>query len=135
MGIEHVVVLMYENRSFDHMLGLLDHPDPAFPRIRAQTDEFSIFLSLNILIGAAVAGLGSLWGIAAGAAFVALLPNISSSAPVIGSIHGQDVAFGVVVIAVMLLIPTGFAGLLQRIAARVVARNRRAGGISAPEAR
>ena len=24
--IEHVVVLMFENRSFDHMLGLLDHP-------------------------------------------------------------------------------------------------------------
>jgi len=24
--INHVVVLMFENRSFDHMLGLLDHP-------------------------------------------------------------------------------------------------------------
>src|SRR3954468_3794986 len=28
--IEHVVVLALENRSFDHMLGFLDHPDPAF---------------------------------------------------------------------------------------------------------
>ncbi len=28
--IEHVVVLALENRSFDHMLGTLDHPDPAF---------------------------------------------------------------------------------------------------------
>src|SRR5947209_8124814 len=28
--IEHVVVLVLENRSFDHMLGFLDHPDPAF---------------------------------------------------------------------------------------------------------
>jgi phospholipase C len=28
--IEHVVVLCLENRSFDHMLGFLDHPDPAF---------------------------------------------------------------------------------------------------------
>lgn len=28
--IEHVVVLALENRSFDHMLGLLDHPDPSF---------------------------------------------------------------------------------------------------------
>jgi branched-chain amino acid transport system permease protein len=101
----------------------------------AQPDEFSIFLSLNILIGAAVAGLGSLWGVAAGAAFVALLPNISQNAPLIGSIHGQDVAFGVVVVAVMLLIPTGFAGLLHRIAAAAeAARRRRTGGISAPEA-
>jgi phospholipase C len=28
--IEHVIVLAMENRSFDHMLGYLDHPDPAF---------------------------------------------------------------------------------------------------------
>ena len=102
----------------------------------AQPDEFSVFLSLNILIGLAVAGLGSLWGIIVGAAFVALLPNISSSAPLIGSIHGQDVAFGVVVILVILLLPTGVAGLLQRAALTLAARRRRTtGGISAPEAR
>src|SRR5215469_917056 len=28
--IAHVVVLMLENRSFDHMLGYLQHPNPAF---------------------------------------------------------------------------------------------------------
>jgi phospholipase C len=28
--IEHVIVLALENRSFDHMLGFLDHPDPTF---------------------------------------------------------------------------------------------------------
>ena len=32
--IEHVVVLMLENRSFDHMLGFLDHPNPAFDGIQ-----------------------------------------------------------------------------------------------------
>jgi branched-chain amino acid transport system permease protein len=102
----------------------------------AQPDEFSVVLSLNILIGAAVAGLGSLWGIGVGAAFIALLPNISSSAPVIGSIHGQDVAFGVVVILVILLLPTGVAGLLHRAALTLAARRRRTtGGISASEAR
>ena len=99
----------------------------------AQPDEFSIVLSLNILIGAAVAGLGSLWGVAAGAAFIALLPNISQSAPLIGSLHGQDVAFGVVVVLVMLLIPTGFAGLLERVAVRLSAARRRSGGIPAAE--
>jgi branched-chain amino acid transport system permease protein len=102
----------------------------------AQPDEFAVFLSLNILIGAAVAGLGSLWGVIVGAAFVALLPNISSNAPVIGSIHGQDVAFGVVVILVILLLPTGFAGLLHRAALTLGSRRRRrTGGISATEAR
>ena len=99
----------------------------------AQPEEFSIFLSLNILIGAAVAGLGSLWGVGVGAAFIALLPNISQSAPLIGSIHGQDVAFGIVVVAVMLLLPTGFAGLLQRVALRISASRRRGSGIPAAE--
>jgi phospholipase C len=28
--IDHVIVLALENRSFDHMLGFLHHPDPAF---------------------------------------------------------------------------------------------------------
>src|SRR5262249_5721954 len=28
--IEHVVVLMLENRSYDHLLGYVPHPDPAF---------------------------------------------------------------------------------------------------------
>lgn len=31
---EHIIVLMLENRSFDHMLGFLDHGNPAFPRIK-----------------------------------------------------------------------------------------------------
>ncbi len=31
--IEHVIVLMMENRSFDHLLGYLDHPDPHYPRL------------------------------------------------------------------------------------------------------
>ena len=29
-GIDHIVVLMLENRSFDHMLGLLQHDSPEF---------------------------------------------------------------------------------------------------------
>ncbi|HKT44241.1 MAG TPA: branched-chain amino acid ABC transporter permease [Gaiellaceae bacterium] len=81
----------------------------------AQPNEFSVTLSLKILIGAAVAGLGSLWGVLIGAAFIALLPSISASAPLIGSAHGQDVVFGIFVIVVMLLLPTGVAGLLPRL--------------------
>jgi branched-chain amino acid transport system permease protein len=81
----------------------------------AAPDEFALVLSLQILIGAAVAGLGSLWGVLAGAAFIGLLPSVSSSVPVIGSTHGQDVVFGAAVILVMLLLPEGFAGLLARL--------------------
>ena len=32
--IDHVIVMVLENRSFDHMLGFLDHPNPAFESIR-----------------------------------------------------------------------------------------------------
>ena len=80
----------------------------------AQPSEFGVFLSLQLLVGAAVAGLGSLWGILAGAAFVGLLPNVSSSVPVVGSAHGRDVVFGTAVVLVMLLLPGGFAGLVAR---------------------
>lgn len=38
--IDHVVVLMFENRSFDHLLGLLSD-DPAFPGVRAGDPAFS----------------------------------------------------------------------------------------------
>jgi branched-chain amino acid transport system permease protein len=82
----------------------------------AQPNEFGVVLSLEVLIGAAVAGLGSLWGVLVGAAFIGLLPEISSSVPLIGSSHGQDVVFGLMVIAIMLLLPNGLAGLLARLA-------------------
>jgi len=85
----------------------------------AQPNEFGILLSLKILIGAAVAGLGSLWGLVVGAVFVGLLPEISSSVPLLGPAHGQDLVFGLVVILVMLLLPNGFAGLLARAQAAI----------------
>ena len=84
----------------------------------AQPNEFGVLLSLQLLIGAAVAGLGSLWGVLAGAAFVALLPTISASVPLVGSNHGQDVVFGLIVILIMLVLPNGVVGLLARFAQR-----------------
>ncbi|HKU57124.1 MAG TPA: branched-chain amino acid ABC transporter permease [Gaiellaceae bacterium] len=81
----------------------------------AQPSEFDVFLSLQILVGAAVAGLGSLWGVLVGAAFVGLLPQVSTSVPVIGAEHGRDIVFGAAVILVMLLLPGGFAGLVARL--------------------
>src|SRR5262249_62055119 len=74
-----------------------------------------VFFSLPILGGSAVAGLGSLWGILIGAAFVGLFPQVSTSVPVIGAQHGRAVIFGAAVTLVMLLLPDGFAGLLRKI--------------------
>jgi branched-chain amino acid transport system permease protein len=83
-----------------------------------QPGLFGVLLSLQILIGAAVAGLGSLYGVIVGAVFIALLPTVAADVPVIGSTHGQDVVFGLAVILVMLLLPNGFAGLLRAVDSR-----------------
>jgi branched-chain amino acid transport system permease protein len=80
----------------------------------AQPGGFGVVLSLELLIGAAVAGLGSLWGILIGAAFIGLLPKISTSVPVVGNDHGRDVVYGLLVVLVMLVLPGGFAGFLAR---------------------
>src|SRR5205823_8974536 len=64
----------------------------------AQPNEFGVLLSLQILIGAAVAGLGSLWGVLVGALFIGLLPTISADVPLVGPAHGPDAVFGLVVI-------------------------------------
>ena len=78
----------------------------------AHPDEFTPTLSIRILIGAAVGGLGSLWGVVAGAAFVYLLPlwtaRVSTQAPLVFQ--------GVAVILVMFLLPSGLAGMLRRLA-------------------
>jgi branched-chain amino acid transport system permease protein len=76
-------------------------------------DTYPVKLSIFLVVGAVAAGLGSLWGLAFGAALIEFLPvhaqDISKTAP--------DVIFGAVLIAVMILLPAGAAGLLRRLAA------------------
>jgi branched-chain amino acid transport system permease protein len=77
----------------------------------AQPEEFGLLLSIRLLIGAAVGGLGSISGVVFGAIFVQMLPvwaqGVSKQAPA--------VIQGLAVILVMLLLPTGFAGLVRRV--------------------
>jgi branched-chain amino acid transport system permease protein len=75
-------------------------------------DVFGLTLSLYVLIGAVVGGLGSLWGILVGAAFVQLLPIGLTSSHVI-SAEGVPVLFGAIVIGVMALVPRGSADVLR----------------------
>jgi len=71
-------------------------------------DTFPIPLSLYLLVGLVVGGLGSLWAAAAGAAFIVYLPiwvqHVSQQAP--------QVVYGAAIVLFMLLLPTGAAGLL-----------------------
>jgi branched-chain amino acid transport system permease protein len=77
-------------------------------------DVFGLTLSLYILIGAVVGGLGSLWGVIAGAAFVQLLP-IGLTTGHLTSSQTVPVIFGAVVIAVMAVLPLGAASLLRTV--------------------
>jgi branched-chain amino acid transport system permease protein len=88
--------------------------------------EFSVLLSLTILIGGAVGGLGSLWGMLIGALFIGVLPDLSSSVPIIGSDHGRDVVYALIVILVMFAMPDGFAGLLRQLVLRATRSQRQA---------
>ena len=70
---------------------------------------FPITLSLLLLVGVAVGGLGSLVGCIFGAALIEFLPiyaqHISKQAP--------SVIQGLILIAVMVILPGGFAGLAR----------------------
>jgi branched-chain amino acid transport system permease protein len=75
-------------------------------------DVFGLTLSLYVLIGAVVGGLGSLWGVLVGAAFVQLLPIGLTSSHGLSS-QSVPVIFGAIVILVMALVPRGAADLLR----------------------
>jgi branched-chain amino acid transport system permease protein len=73
-------------------------------------DTYPVKLSIFLVVGVVASGLGSLWGLPFGAALIEFLPvhaqDISKTAP--------DVFFGAVLIAVMILLPSGVAGLPRR---------------------
>jgi len=79
-------------------------------------DSFNVFLSITLLIGIVVGGLGSISGAIYGALFIQFVPNwaqdISKAAP--------WAIFGVFLILFMYFMPYGIAGAIRRIAARRV---------------
>ena len=84
----------------------------------AQPTEFELPLSIALLIGAAVAGLGSLWGVLAGAIFVYYF-RVGAQTATISFFnthkYAPSVAQGLAVILIMFVLPSGFAGLLRRL--------------------
>ncbi|WP_216909196.1 branched-chain amino acid ABC transporter permease [Nocardia noduli] len=75
-------------------------------------DSFAVGLSITLLAGLVVGGLGTQWGPVLGGLFVMYVPNfaqdINQAAP--------GVIFGLLIIAVMYLAPNGLAGLVGRAA-------------------
>jgi branched-chain amino acid transport system permease protein len=81
---------------------------------------FTFLLSILILVGAVVGGLGSLPGMVLGALFVQYLPDLSTR---VSSAQGvPDLVYGLAIILVMILLPTGAGGLLKRLARPLTTR-------------
>jgi branched-chain amino acid transport system permease protein len=92
-------------------------------------DTFPITLSIFLLVGVVVGGLGSLWPLVFGAVFIHFMQiewaqsadsAIPDWLPLLGDLEtdvpgAPAVAFGVVLILVMLALPGGAAGLVRRI--------------------
>ena len=92
-------------------------------------DTFAVNLSIFLLVGVVVGGLGSLWPLVFGAVFIQFMQNewaqqaesaIPDFVPILGDIDtdlpgAPAVAFGVVLILIMLAFPSGAAGLLRTL--------------------
>jgi branched-chain amino acid transport system permease protein len=78
-------------------------------------DSFTSFLSITLLVGVVVGGLASIPGAIAGAIFIQYVPNIadeiSKSAP--------WAIYGVFLILLMYLMPSGAAGLVSKLWSRL----------------
>ena len=96
-------------------------------------DVFPILLSVYLVVGLAVGGLGSLAGLIAGAALIYFLQNHADTvARWLNHLPALDldpkqpgipsVVFGAVLIVVMLLLPTGAGGLLRRLLGPLTSR-------------
>jgi branched-chain amino acid transport system permease protein len=92
-------------------------------------DTFPITLSIFLLVGVVVGGLGSLWPLVFGAIFIHFMQiewaqrteaAVPDFLPILGDIDtdapgAPAVAFGVVLILIMLALPGGAAGLIRRV--------------------
>ena len=87
-------------------------------------DTFPVALSISLLVGVVVAGLGSLVGVIAGAVLIQYLPLWAQGQSLPGALDwlpdtqrpgGPAVVYGAVLIALMFLLPDGVAGLLRRV--------------------
>jgi branched-chain amino acid transport system permease protein len=86
----------------------------------ADPQAFPAKLSLTLLVGVVVAGLGSSWGLLAGAAFIQFLPDLAVH---VSKAQGvPDTIYGAALILIVLVLPTGVAGGLQRALAPLTSR-------------
>jgi branched-chain amino acid transport system permease protein len=72
-------------------------------------DSFGVFVSIYLFVGLVVGGVSSIGGTLIGAAFIEFVPNLADKV----SKAAPGAVYGVILIAVMFLIPGGVGGLLR----------------------
>jgi branched-chain amino acid transport system permease protein len=77
-------------------------------------ESFTIFLSITLLVGVVVGGLASISGAFYGAVFIQFIPNIAQNI----SKAAPWAIYGVILIALMFVMPTGVAGAIRAVKAR-----------------
>lgn len=80
-------------------------------------DAFPVALSIFLLVGVVVSGLGSLTGLIVGAVFIQFMPLWAQS--ISKSPGAPAVVYGVILILVVLALPGGASGLVSRLAQRL----------------
>lgn len=78
-------------------------------------DSFTMFLSISLIVGVVVGGVGTLWGALFGAAFIMFVPAVAEKV-------SKDAAWGVygaVLILFMFVMPGGVMGLIARARERL----------------
>src|SRR3954465_241182 len=78
-------------------------------------DSFTVFLSISFLVGIVVGGLASLSGALYGALFIQFVPNIADEL----SKAAPWAVFGLFLLGFVYLMPTGVAGALRSLRARL----------------
>ena len=97
---------------------------------------YPVTLSITLLIGLAVGGLGWLPGAVAGAAFIQYLPDLAQQ--VTKRPGAPAVVYGVVLIVVMLVLPAGLGGLVRRggaLTSRLIGKSHSGTGPGAADAK
>ena len=83
-------------------------------------DSFTIFLSISLLVGLVIGGVGSIPGCLFGGLFVLYMPNIAESI----STGLAGAIYGVILLVVVFVMPAGAAGFARIVVARL-SRSRR----------
>jgi branched-chain amino acid transport system permease protein len=79
-------------------------------------DSFGVFVSITLFVGLVVGGVASIAGTIFGAIFIQFIPNLADQV----SKAAPGAIYGVILIAVMFLAPSGAAGSLHKLIARIV---------------